>query len=121
MQYGADNVSFSADENIVLALQSSHEEMYRLRLSNLNVSELKLAQIISSFEISVEQTILAALLDVSQFDLKIILNELEKKNIISSLNVSNAPQVNSFGFKRYIYSTISNKIKFQIVSPTQLY
>ena len=115
MQYGADNVSFSADENIVLALQSSHEEMYRLRLSNLNVSELKLAQIISSFEISVEQTILAALLDVPQFDLKTILNELEKKNIISSLNVSNAPQVNSFGFKRYIYSTISNKIKFHVV------
>lgn len=115
MKFEADTVSFSASEDIVLALQSSHEEMYRLRLSNLNTVELKLAQIISGFEISVEQTILAALLDISLSDLKLLLNDLEKKNIIEPLNISNAPQINSFGFKRYIYSTISNKIKFHVV------
>ncbi len=59
-------VSFSSTEDIVLALQSSHEEIYRMRLSNLNSLELKLAQIISAFEISIEQTVLSALLDVSR-------------------------------------------------------
>ena len=120
MIFNADSISFSASEDIVLALQSSHEEMYRLRLSNLNELELKLAQVISAFEISIEQTILAALLDVHQTDLKSILNELEKKNIIAPLNVSNAPQINSFGFKKYIYSTISNKIKFHVVLANSL-
>jgi serine/threonine protein kinase len=115
MKFGADSVSFSASEDIVLALQSSHEEMYRLRLSNLNTIELKLAQIISAFEISIEQTILAALLDIPQSELKLVLIELEKKNIIQHLNISNVPQINSFGFNKYIYSTISNKIKFHIV------
>ncbi|HEX9251152.1 MAG TPA: protein kinase, partial [Ignavibacteriaceae bacterium] len=108
-------VTFESSEDIILALQSSHEELYRMRLSNLNSTELKLAQIISAFEISVEQTILAALLNVSQEILKSILNELEKKNIIDPLSLSNAPRINSFNFKKYIYSTINNRIKFHIV------
>jgi serine/threonine protein kinase len=115
MQFNADSVNFSASEDIVLALQSSHEEIYRLRLSNLKALELKLAQIISAFDISIEQTVLASLIDIPLNELKLELNELEKKNIISPLNISNAPQINSFGFKKYIYSTISNKVKFHIV------
>jgi serine/threonine protein kinase len=108
-------VAFESSEDVILALQSSHEELYRMRLSNLNNAELKLAQIISAFEISVEQTVLAALLDVSHEKLKSILNELEKKNIIDSLSLSNAPRINSFNFNKYIYSTISNRIKFHVV------
>ena len=108
-------VSFESSEDMILALQSSHEELYRMRLSNLNSLELKLAQIISAFEISIEQTVLAALLDVKHEILKSILDELEKKNIIDPLSLSNAPRINSFNFKKYIYSTISNRIKFHLV------
>ena len=115
IKFAHAKVSFETSEEIILALQSSHEELYRMRLSNLNSFELKLAQIISAFEISVEQTILAALLDVSQDILKENLFEIEKKNIIDSLNISNAPRINSFNFKKYIYSTISNRTKFHVV------
>jgi len=115
IKFNNAKVSFESSEEIVLALQSSHEELYRMRLSNLSSIELKLAQIISAFEISVEQTVLAALLDVSHEVLKSILNELEKKNIIDSLSLSNAPRINSFNFKKYVYSTINNRIKFHIV------
>jgi len=115
IKFNSAKVSFESSEEVILALQSSHEELYRMRLSNLNSIELKLAQIISAFEISVEQTVLAALLDVSHEVLKSILNELEKKNIIDSLSLSNAPRINSFNFKKYIYSTINNRIKFHIV------
>ncbi|MCU0344675.1 MAG: tetratricopeptide repeat protein, partial [Ignavibacterium sp.] len=108
-------ISFESNEDIILALQSSHEELYRMRLSNLSSTELKLAQIISAFEISVEQTVLAALLDVSLEVLKVLLSELEKKNIIDPLSLSNAPRINSFNFKKYIYTTISNRNKFHIV------
>lgn len=115
MRFDGGLVSFKADENIALALQSSNEEVFRLRLSNLNSVELKLAHLISAFEISIEQTVLATLMDLSQWDLRTVLNELVKKNIIDPLNISNAPQINSFSFKRYIYSTISNKTKFHVV------
>lgn len=115
IKFNNAEVVFESSEDVILALQSSHEELYRMRLSNLNNAELKLAQIISAFEISVEQTVLAALLDVSHEKLKSILNELEKKNIIDSLSLSNAPRINSFNFNKYIYSTINNRIKFHIV------
>lgn len=115
IKFNNAKVDFESSEEVILALQSSHEELYRMRLSNLNSAELKLAQIISAFEISVEQTVLAALLDVSHEVLKSILNELEKKNIIDSLSLSNAPRINSFNFKKYVYSTINNRIKFHIV------
>lgn len=120
MKYEADKINLAASEDIALALQSSQEEVYRLRLSNLSSNELKLSQIISAFNLSVEQTVLAALMDVTQAELKIILNDLEKKNIIDPLNVSNAPQINSFGFKNYIYSTISHKIKFHLILASSL-
>lgn len=115
LRYTDAKVTFESSEDIILALQSSHGELYRMRLSNLNSNELKLAQIISAFEIAIEQTVLAALLDVSQETLKSTLNELEKKNVIDPLSLSNAPKINSFNFKKYIYSTISNRIKFHIV------
>ncbi len=115
IQYDNAVIAFESSEDIILALQSSHEELYRMRLSNLNSLELKLAQIISAFEISIEQTVLAALLNVKQETLKSILDELEKKNIVDPLSLSNAPRINSFNFKKYIYSTISNRIKFHLV------
>jgi serine/threonine protein kinase/tetratricopeptide (TPR) repeat protein len=114
-RYENAEVTFQTNEDIILALQSSHEELYRMRLSNLDSPELKLAQIISAFEISIEQTVLAALLDVSQEKLKSSLYELEKKNIIDPLSLSNAPKINSFNFKKYIYSTISNRIRFHLI------
>ena len=73
IKFNNANVTFESSEDIILALRSSHEELYRMRLSNLNSTELKLAQLISAFEISVEQTVLAALLDESQDVLKLSL------------------------------------------------
>ena len=115
LKFDGSDISFSSTEDIILALQSSHEELYRMRLSNLNSMELKLSQIISAFDISIEQTVLSALLDVPSSVLKTLLSELEKKNIIESLNLSNAPSINSFNFKRYIYSTISNRSRFHLI------
>ncbi|HQI41970.1 MAG: hypothetical protein B6D44_16705 [Ignavibacteriales bacterium UTCHB2] len=115
LQYSNSKSSFDCTEETILALQSSHEEIYRIRLSNLDSMELKLAQIISSFNISVEQTVLSALVDVGSDKLKNLLQELEKKNIISTLNHSYAPEINSFSFKKYVYSTINNKTRFHLV------
>jgi hypothetical protein len=120
LKFDNANITFETSEDIILALQSSHEELYRIRLSNLNSIELKLVQIISAFEISVEQTVLAALLDVPQDVLNTSLKELEKKNILDSLNISNAPRINSLNFKKFIYSTISVRTKFHLVLANSL-
>lgn len=115
LQFNLGKISFSVSEDIALALQSSHEEIYRMRLSNLSSLELKFAQIISAFNISVEQTVLSALVDVGSDKLKKTLWELEKKNIIGSLSQSNAPEINSLSFKKYIYSTINSRTRFHLV------
>lgn len=115
IKYESDKIAFQTNENTSLTLQSSHEELYRIRLSNLTSTELRLSQIISAFDISLEQTVIAALTDISIDALKNNLVELEKKNIIESLNISNAPKINSVSFKNYIYSTINNRSQFHLI------
>lgn len=115
LKYSADEVSLHVSEELELSLRSSNEEIYRIRLSNLSAEELKLAQLISAFEISVEQTVLAGILGINAEKIKELLSGLEKKNIIDSLNLSNAPRINSVSFKSYIYSTISSKSKYHLI------
>lgn len=115
IKYSSSDVNFLFDEELILALQNSHEEIFRLRLSGLNSTELKLVQIISAFDITVEQTILSSLLDISPEILKDLIVELERKNIFSFSGSSSSPQINSFTFKKYVYNTIGNKKRFHIV------
>jgi serine/threonine protein kinase len=115
LKYSANEVSLSVSEELELALRSSNEEIYRIRLSNLSAEELKLAQLISAFEIGVEQTVLAGILGINSEKIKELISGLEKKNIIDSLGLSNSPRINSVSFKSYIYSTISSKTKYHLV------
>lgn len=115
LDYSKEKITLELTEELEKALQSSSEEIYRIRLSNLSVEELKLAQLISAFEISIEQTVLAGLLNVTSEKLKELINGLEKKNIIDPLTLSNSPKVNSVSFKNYIYSTINSKSKYHLI------
>jgi serine/threonine protein kinase len=115
LKYSASEVSLHVSEELEIALRSSNEEIYRIRLSNLSAEELKLAQLISAFEIGVEQTVLAGILGISSEKIKELISGLEKKNIIDSLNLSNSPRINSVSFKNYIYSTISSQTKYHLV------
>lgn len=115
LKYSGKEITFSVSEELEIALRSSNEEIYRIRLSNLTAEELKLAQLISAFEIGIDQMVLAGLLGINSDKLKELINGLEKKNIIESLNLSNTPRINSVSFKSYIYSTISSKTKYHLV------
>ncbi|AFH48098.1 Serine/threonine protein kinase [Ignavibacterium album JCM 16511] len=115
LKYSGKEISFSVSEELEIALRSSNEEIYRIRLSNLSADELKLAQLISAFEIGIEQMVLAGLLGINSDKIKELIDGLEKKNIIYSLNLSNTPRINSASFKSYIYSTISSKTKYHLV------
>lgn len=115
LKYSGKEVSLNVSEELEIALRSSNEEIYRIRLSNLSAEELKLAQLISAFEIGVERTVLAGILGISAEKIRELISGLEKKNIIDSLNLSNSPRINSVSFKTYIYSTISSKTKYHLV------
>lgn len=115
LKYSGKKIIFEVSEELEITLRSSNEEIYRVRLSNLTAEELKLAQLISAFEIGIEQTVLAGILGVNADKIKELISGLEKKNIIDSLNLSNTPKINSFSFKTYIYSTISSRTKYHLV------
>lgn len=115
MKYSAEEVKFIFDKELEKSLSGSNEEVYRLRLSNLSNEELKVAQLISAFNISTEQIVLASILNKSTQEIEKILNNLHYKNIINSLNISNSPNIISDSFKRYIYNTISEKKKYHLI------
>lgn len=115
IKYTGKEITFSVSKEMELSLRSSNEEIYRIRLSNLTADELKLAQLISSFEIGVEQMVLSGLLGINSDKMRELIDGLSKKNIIDSINISNTPRINSTSFKSYLYSTISAKTKYHLV------
>ncbi len=115
MRYESGEVKFVYENNIEEALSGSNEEVYRLRLSNLSEDELRTAQLISAFNISVEQMVLASVLNKSSKEIEEILENLLYKNIINSLSLSNSPNIISDSFKKYIYDTIQEKKKYHLV------
>lgn len=115
MRYEAGEVNFVYENKIEISLSGSNEEIYRLRLSNLSEEELKVAQLISAFNISVEQIVLVSILNKSKKEIESILSNLQFKNIINPLNLSNSPNIISDSFKRYIYRTIKEKKKYHLI------
>ncbi|HSL88119.1 MAG TPA: protein kinase, partial [Ignavibacteriaceae bacterium] len=115
MRYEPDEVKFVFEKGIEKSLSGSNEEVYRLRLSNLTEDELKVAQLISAFNISVEQIVLASILNKSPEQIETILINLHYKNIINPLSISNSPNIISDSFKGFIYNTIKEKKKLHLI------
>lgn len=115
MKYEYDDVKFVYEDNIEESLKGSNEEIYRLRLSNLSENELKVAQLVSAFNISVDQIVLSSILNKSSKDIENILLHLQYKNIINPLSLSNSPNIIADNFKRYIYNTINEKRKYHLI------
>ncbi len=115
MRYEAEDIRFHYEDKVEEALRGSNEQIYMLRLSNLSEDELRVAQLISAFNISVEQIVLSSILNKSLREIEEILNNLQYKNIIQPLSLSNSPNIISDSFKRYIYSTINEKKKYHLV------
>ena len=115
MRYEPDEVKFVFEKGIETSLSGSNEEVYRLRLSNLTEDELRVAQLISAFNISVDQIVLASILNKSPEQIETILSNLYYKNIINSLSLSNSPNIISDSFKGYIYNTIKEKKKHHLI------
>ena len=90
-------------------LESSHEEIFRLRLSLLSDDEMKIARFIASFNISPELKVVSTLNHFSVEDVNRIIKILEKKNILEVSNITDAFNFTSDSLKKYIYSSTENK------------
>ncbi len=90
-------------------LESSHEEIFRLRLSLLSDDEMKIARFISFFNISPEPKVVSILNHFSVEEVNRIIKILEKKNILEVSNITDAFNFTSDSLKKYIYSSTENK------------
>ncbi|QQS36409.1 MAG: protein kinase [Ignavibacteriales bacterium] len=95
-------------EEIIRLLKSSHDEIYKARLSILSNDEIEFVRLLSLFETSVNSEALRFLIPSDFSDEKILLDELAKKNILQNNQASSEPVFTSSGLKKYIYSTIKN-------------
>ena len=90
-------------------LESSHEEIFRLRLSLLSEDEMKIARFISTFDLSPELKVISVLNHLSVDEVNRIIKILEKKNILEVSNITDAFNFTSESLKKYVYSSIGNK------------
>ena len=90
-------------------LESSHEEIFRLRLSLLSEDEMEIARFISTFNISPELKVISVLKHLSVDEVNRIIKILEKKNILEVSNITDAFNFTSESLKKYVYSSIENR------------
>jgi hypothetical protein len=112
VRYMQGKVLIDFDDEKLKLLKRSHDEIYQYRLVFLQNHELMTARCISSFNNSVDKKIISRLLKIPLSELNISINSLIHKNILSPESESAQLTFSSEGFKKYTYSTISEKKKW---------
>ena len=112
IQFSPEGVLIKSDKRTDYLLKSSHEEIYKLRIKKLTAEELTLANLLSSFESTLDRESISVLMEMSMDRLNLILNGLQYKNIIQRLTLVSDPVFTTQGLKRFIYSNIQDKEDF---------
>jgi serine/threonine protein kinase/tetratricopeptide (TPR) repeat protein len=102
----------SEDEGTLRILQSSHDEIYGLRVSALSKNELYAAELISLFEIPIEQITVSLISGFSPEEIEKVVLSLMQKNILHPVHLTNLLNFTSGGLKNFIYKMIRDKIEF---------
>src|SRR5690606_31461894 len=106
-------VIFGKDEELDL-LKSSQNEIYKLRLRELNDDEYETARILSLFEIIIDSKSLTSLTGKSEKEIQSVVESLREKNILVPENISANPEFTSEGLKKYLYNNIASKTEFHL-------
>ena len=109
LEYHNDGIKLSVNKDKKKLLQGSHEDIYEFRISSLSDDESSAIELISLFDISIDQTTAALLLDKSSPEIEIIVSSLLTKNIILPVHLRNILNFSSGGLKNYIYNRIKDK------------
>ena len=119
--YTPKGIEIVLDDRSRKLLKSSHEEIYQIRFAELSDEEKLVSQFISAFEIRVNPNIILKYFSMSVGKLWFDLTKLEQKNIIHHVQSNTNPDFVSEGLKRFIYSTIKDKISFHSAISKFLY
>jgi serine/threonine protein kinase/tetratricopeptide (TPR) repeat protein len=111
LDYKSDKIKISSDENTNKLLESSQEDIYELRILSLSNQELLVAELISLFEIAIDQKTAATILDLSAKEMDFIVSSLLQKNIILPVHLRNILNFTSEGLKTNVYNKVTNKKK----------
>ena len=114
IKFAPDGAEIITGEKTKQLLESSHEEIFRLRISLLSDNEMNVARFISSFGISTDVKVISALNRLSVDEVYRIVRMLERKNILQVSNITDAFTFTSDSLKKYIYSTIGSKDNYHI-------
>jgi len=114
IRFTPDGPEIVEDEKTESLLESSHEEIFRLRFSLLTPDEIRISQFLSSFENLTDINVIAALSDLSVKEVYDFIERLEEKNILQASNIVTTISFSSDSLKKYVYSTIDDKQNYHI-------
>ena len=112
INYRNASPSISEDESTIKLLQSSHDEIYDLRIAKLSKEELYTAELVSVFDIPVDQNTVSIITGYTQEEVEQIVFSLMMKNIFLPVHITNLLNFTAGGLKSFIYKTVKDKIGF---------
>lgn len=108
IRFEYDAVRIHTDENIENVLANLHEDIYGIRCKSLSKEELKLASLISSFEVVPKKNLLTKLIGFTPEHFSRVVENLQRKHIFQPQSQSGL-NFTSDGIRNFIYSRISDK------------
>jgi len=110
IQFEYDGIRVISGEDADKTLKNLFQEIYRIRYESLTKEEIKIAELLSSFEIVPEKKNLVQLTNLSDERFTQIVEELQRKHIFQSQSQTGLI-FSSDGIKNFIYSKILDKKK----------
>ena len=114
IQYQKDKISINVSDETATLLKSSHDQIYDVRLSYLSRKGFQAAQMLSIFDMSLDDSALASLLEINKDNTAVIIEELRDNNILHSSNMGTKLQFTSESLKRHIYTNIKGKEEYHL-------
>ena len=110
IQFEYDGIKVISGENADKILKNLFQEIYRIRYESLTKKEIKIAELLSSFEIVPEKGNLIQLANLPEERFTQTVEELQRKHIFQSQSQTGL-NYSSDGIKNFIYSQIMDKKK----------
>ncbi len=108
IRFEYDGVKVLSDEKSDQILRNLFQEIYRIRYKSLADEEIRIAELLSSFDIVPERKNLRRLTNLSEENFIKTLEELQRKHVFHSQTQSGLV-FTSDGLKNFIYSQIADK------------
>lgn len=120
INYSPGQISIDNTESTHLILQTSHDNIYRLRFNELNSVEKHVVSFISALNTPIDDLTLQKIIDSRIINTKEILEKLRLLNIIHPVSQTNNLSIASEGLKKFIYKSIQDKKSLHLLIANSL-